>query len=249
MIEAKNLSIGYDKKPLQKQIDFNLDKGSFCALIGPNGVGKTTLLKTLLGWQKPLQGELFMSGKNLNNLSALQLSHKVSVVWSSHNIPENLKVSELLQMGRQPHTNWWGRLTSIDTKIIETVQDDLRIKSMLTKPCGSLSDGELQRVLIAKAMIQDTEIILLDEPTSHLDVGYQIEIIELLKTIAQHQQKILLFSTHQIELALKTCTNVLVFAKEKNLFGNPKEIKKDPNFIHLFKSNGLVFSNADDRFI
>ncbi|WP_300728864.1 ABC transporter ATP-binding protein [uncultured Bacteroides sp.] len=206
VIEAKNLSIGYANRHKQEvvhsQLDFCLYRGELTCLLGANGAGKSTLLRTLAGVQKPLRGELKLLGQPIQNYSEKERSRTIGIVLTDKTQAGGLTVRELVALGRQPHTGFFGRLNLKDNEIIDYALDAVGIAHKASKYTAELSDGERQKVMIAKALVQECPLILLDEPTAFLDVVSRIEIMHLLHQLAQKEQKAILLSTHDIEQAL-----------------------------------------------
>lgn len=199
-IELKSVSIGYDK-PLQEDISMSFKKGSFVALIGRNGKGKTTLLKTLIGFIPKLNGEILIGDKQLEEISNIDLSKQISLVLTERNFDSNLYVRDVLALGRTPYLGLSFKLTEADITVIDRVVDQIRIEHFLDRKLSDLSDGEKQKVLLARALVQETDVIILDEPTAHLDNPNRHELFQFLKQLAHEQNRTIILSTHEIELA------------------------------------------------
>ena len=247
-IDIQNLAVGYPYLTVAAQIVFTLPEGSLCAIVGVNGIGKSTLLRTLAGLQPQLQGEIRIDGKALATYTPTELARKLAVVLTQPIATKNLTVKELIALGRQPHTNWWGTLVEGDVaKISESIQL-FSLDEIANKKCFELSDGQLQRVLIARAMAQDTPVILLDEPTTHLDLSHKVEIFKRLQQLAHEHKKTILFTTHEIELAIQLCDNMLLLDGENNPFGAPCELIEEGHFERLFPSELVQFDRATGTF-
>lgn len=173
-------------------------------LVGQNGVGKSTLIRTLCGLHPPLSGKIELDGNPISHYSRSAISKKIGVVLTGKPDSLNLSVLELIALGRHPHTGWLGVLRESDKKIIEASITQMEINYIATKKLFELSDGQLQKVMIARALAQDADLIILDEPTSHLDLKNKIEVLELLRKIAKTGKGILI-STHEIQLASQVC--------------------------------------------
>ncbi len=169
------------------------------------------------------------------------MASKVSVVLTESIASKNLSVYELLALGRQPYTNWLGKLADTDVFIINKSIALLELEPFLDKKCFQLSDGQLQRALIARALIQDTDIILLDEPTTHLDLYHKVQILKLLKSIAHKTNKVILFTSHEIELAIQLCDKMLILDGRENAFNEPCKLIKNKNFDSLFPADTISF--------
>jgi len=223
VLSAKDLSIGYTSKKqlniIASDITMQLEKGNLIGLIGINGSGKSTLLRTLSGLQIPLSGKVMLENKSLSEFAPLELATKLSVVLTKQGISKNLSVSELIALGRQPYTNWIGTLSEKDKDTVVKALHLTETYELKDKKCYELSDGQLQRVLIARALAQDTKIILLDEPMTHLDLHHKAALLKLLVKITQEQKKTIVFSTHDIEYALKICDKI--YRRKKSFLKNP----------------------------
>ncbi len=251
-LSTHNLTVGYAQKgtkiPIVSNISLDLQAGALIGLIGINGSGKSTLLRTLASIQEPLSGTISIQETIIKELTPNERAKQVSVVLTNQAISKNLSVTELVSLGRQPYINW---LDALDTTNLEIVQDAMTATSCAAyqnKKCYELSDGQLQRVLIARALAQDTPIILLDEPLSHLDLHHKAAILKLLKRIAQEQQKTILFSTHDIELVLPLCDNLLVLKEGHCTTGSPQELIAQKAFDTLFPSEHISFDAETARF-
>ncbi|PRX54419.1 ABC transporter ATP-binding protein [Flagellimonas meridianipacifica] len=241
ILNVDNLSIGYPSITIAKNISFSLEKGSLCAIVGINGVGKSTLLRTLGGLQAKKSGEIEIDNQKLESLSTLQLAQKRSMVLTEQTTSKNLTVQELIALGRQPHTNWLGRLSTNDKKRIQQSIRTFLLDKLRYRKCHELSDGQFQRVLIARAMAQDTPLILLDEPTTHLDLHHKVQILKLLQQLAHEQNKTILFTTHEIDLAIQTCDSMLILDGNQNPFGEPCQLIEEKHFNTLFPSDMVQF--------
>ena len=207
VIEAENLSIGYRdgskaRQELYDSLTFSLYRGELTCLLGTNGAGKSTLLRTLGASQPALSGTLFLEGRSLYDYSATEISRRIGLVLTDRSLAGGLRVRELVALGRYPYTGFFGRLNRSDEKIVEYSLDRVGIKHKASDYFSELSDGERQKVMIAKALAQECPVVLLDEPTAFLDVPSRIEIISLLRELATAEKKTILFSTHDMEQAL-----------------------------------------------
>ncbi|MDD6001506.1 MAG: ABC transporter ATP-binding protein [Bacteroidales bacterium] len=204
ILTTHSLSIGYSKqKPLISDLNLNLRSGALTILTGENGTGKSTLLKTITKIIKPLDGKIFVNGIDLSQISAAQMAENAAVVLTDRLSSENFTALEVISFGRSPYTGFFGRLSQKDYSIIKGVAEDLKIEQLLNLNFYELSDGQKQKVLIAKALAQQTEIIILDEPTAFLDFKAKDEIFALLKKIAAQKNIAILVSTHDIYQAAK----------------------------------------------
>ncbi len=199
------------------------------------------MLRTLGNFQPKISGTIEIEGKELYSYNEIQIASKISVVLTEPIASKNLSVYELLALGRHPYTNWLGKLAADDISIINNSISLLELESFLDKKCFQLSDGQLQRVLIARALIQDTNIILLDEPTTHLDLYHKVQILKLLKSIAHKTNKIILFTSHEIELAIQLCDKMLILDGRENAFNEPCKLIENKKFDSLFPADTISF--------
>lgn len=251
-LEVKNLSIGYRSKGIttavSRDINFKVHQGQLVGIIGINGIGKTTLLRTLAGMQHSLEGIVNIDGKPVQAYSAKGLSTLLSVVLTEPLPTRNLNVWELVSLGRQPYTNWLGKLEHHDREIVQQVLSRLRLDSLADKKCYELSDGQMQKVLLARALTQDTPIMVLDEPTTHLDLLNKVEILKLLQEIARNMNKLVIFSSHEIELAIQLCDTLCVLKGQNADFGPPRELIRNGTFNQLFPSDTLSFDPSSGTY-
>jgi iron complex transport system ATP-binding protein len=245
ILKTNNLSVGYRTKSevirIAKNIDLNIAEGELVGLIGVNGVGKSTLLRSLSGVQPALEGEIQIMDKSLKEISPELLAQTISVVLTEQPISKNLSVSELIALGRQPYTNWIGTLSRNDKDKIQSALELVNIESLKHKRCFELSDGQLQKVLIGRALAQDTPLIILDEPTTHLDMYHQAYVLKLLKRLTTETNKSILFATHEINLALQLCDKMIVMDKKNVHIGTPNELIEQQVFSNIFPSDLIYF--------
>ncbi|MFK7812799.1 MAG: ABC transporter ATP-binding protein [Maribacter sp.] len=247
-IAAKDLSIGYKSVTVASDISFNSHSGELIGIIGINGIGKSTLLRTLGKIQPSISGSISIDGKALDSYESADLASKISVVLTEPLASKNLTVQELIALGRQPYTNWIGTLTEQDkSKITEAIQM-LQLEDLSYKKCYELSDGQLQRVLIARALAQDTSIILLDEPTTHLDLYHKVQILKLLKSITQETNKTILFTSHEIEMVIQLCDKLFVLKETNSSFGKPSQLIEQGDFDNLFPTDTVSFDKTTSTF-
>lgn len=225
-----------------------MNKGELVAIVGVNGIGKSTLLRTLCGFQPELMGSVHINGDELSTIEPQYLAQQISVVLTEPIASKNMSVKELLALGRQPYTNWLGSLSKKDISIIADSVSLMELTPFLNKKCFELSDGQLQRVMIARALVQDTSIILLDEPTTHLDLYHKVQIFKLLKSIAHKTDKTVLFTSHEIELAIQLCDKMLILDGQTNPFEQPCKLIENNCFDTLFPSDTISFDAVTGSF-
>ncbi len=215
--------------------------GTLTGIIGVNGSGKSTLLRTLGKLQPSLSGSIDIHGVPIAKHTPKALATAISLVLTETVPAKNLTVAELISLGRQPYTNWIGALSLTDKEIISRAMAMVELNELQQKKCFELSDGQLQKVMIARALAQDTDIMLLDEPTTHLDMYHKVQVLKLLQTIAQSTQKTILFTTHEIGLALQLCDAMLIIDHKTNPFGTPATLIKQQHITNLFPQDILYF--------
>ena len=203
MISLQILTVGYGEKAILSDINQTLEPGRLVCLLGSNGVGKSTILRTLAGFLQPLAGKVLLDGKDLSSLSLSQRSKTVSIVLTERVGVPYMKVADLVGMGRSPYTGFFGKLTKEDRQIIGEAIEMVGISSLAERTIDTLSDGERQKAMLAKALAQQTPVILLDEPTAFLDFHAKISMLRLMQKLAHETNKIILMSTHDVEMALR----------------------------------------------
>ncbi|WP_322931416.1 ABC transporter ATP-binding protein [Arenibacter sp. GZD-96] len=222
--------------------------GELMAIVGINGIGKSTLLRTLGNVQPKLSGSIHVDDTPIEHYSQAQLAQKISVVLTEPLASKNMTVWELVALGRQPYTNWIGNLSANDIHKINDALALVEIMPLKERPCYELSDGQLQRTLIARALAQDTSIMLLDEPTTHLDLYHKAHVLTLLKSIAHQTQKAILFTTHEIDLAIQLCDTMLLMEKDTMHFGQPCELIASKTFESIFPEDTIQFDATTGSF-
>ena len=250
ILTTHKLSIGYSKNGqtdiVQTELELQLRAGELVCLIGPNGTGKSTLLRTLTGLQKPLSGKTLIDGKELTKLKQREKAMLIALVLTDRIDIENATVYNVVSLGRHPHSNWWGSITEEEDKIIQKAIEMVHLEHKKHHNINELSDGERQRVMIAKALAQDTPIIMLDEPTAHLDLPNRVEIMLLLHRLAHKTDKAILLSTHELDLALQAADRIWLISSERGVeFGVPEDLVFNGSFNHAFESKSYYF-NADN---
>lgn len=204
-ITLSNLSIGYTRKTVASGLNATFNEGELTCLLGPNGIGKSTLLRTMMSLQKPLSGEIIycdeMERRDITAMPRNEVAKTISIVITEKPDADNLTVAEIVGMGRNPYTGFWGTLSDEDRKMVAEVIETVGMTRYTDTPVSQLSDGELQKVMTAKALAQSTPIMLLDEPTSFLDFQSKVEMMSLLKNLAHDMGKTIILSTHDLTLA------------------------------------------------
>ena len=253
-LEISKLEIGYPRKsgaPLTVAgpIDIDMQPGELHCLLGPNGVGKSTLLRTLAGIQPALNGGVSILGEALLEVHKKKLARMLSVVLTDRIGYGNLTSYELISLGRTPHTGWFGNLNQKDKETIDWAIHSTHTAHLASKSIHELSDGERQKVMIARALAQDTPVILLDEPTAHLDLPNRVEIIKLLRNLARKTEKAIVMSTHELDLALQAADQIWLMTHENQLFcGAPEDLVLKDIFGKVFTREGVAFDKQHGVF-
>lgn len=223
MLQTQQLTIGYPSKIILENLNLLLEKGKLTALLGINGAGKSTLLRTIAGVQKPIAGEVFLSyndsqknqKKSIQKLSKKEIARKISLVLTEQSATTRLTVRELIALGRYPHTSWSGSFDSQDKKMIDWALEAVSMNKYADIPIGELSDGLRQKTMIGRALAQEGDILILDEPTAHLDLVNRSEVMLLLSQIATEFDKAILVSTHELDLILQIAHTLWLISSEK----------------------------------
>ena len=214
IISLSQLSVGYSlSHPVISDINLELRSGQLACLIGENGIGKSTLLKTLTGFLPKLKGSLLLGNRDINSFSQRELARQVSIVLTQKPDVQNLTIEEIIGLGRSPYTGFFGRLRTEDRKVVDDAIATMGIEKLRGRMIQTLSDGERQKVMIAKALAQETSIILLDEPTAFLDFPSKAETFQSLQRMAHERDKLILLSTHDLELAVRFADSLLEVKK------------------------------------
>ncbi|SHG05167.1 iron complex transport system ATP-binding protein [Flavobacterium micromati] len=253
ILKASQINIGYSHKKekivVASDISISLEKGKLIALIGANGVGKSTLLKTITGILKPLSGNVLLNEKKITAYDPLELAQNLSIVLTEKLPPSNLTVFELIALGRQPYTNWIGKLTATDLSKVNEAMELTQISHLADKKHYEISDGQLQKVLIARALAQDTPLIILDEPTTHLDLLHKVSLFKLLKKLTQETEKCILFSTHDIDMAIQLSDEMIIMTPEIVIQDEPCNFISKGIFATLFNDEHIIFDQEKGKFI
>ncbi|MBO9617327.1 MAG: ABC transporter ATP-binding protein [Dyadobacter sp.] len=254
IVETRSLAIGYRSSGIERTVAANLDlqlrPGSLVCLLGSNGAGKSTLMRTLSGLQPALTGDITIDGSPLHTLKPAELAQKLSLVLTDRVDAGNLTAREVVALGRTPYTGWLGTLTKADHFQIAQSIEQTGITTLLDRHMHQLSDGERQKVMLARALSQDTPLILLDEPTAHLDLPNRVEMMRLLHTLARDTYKAILLSTHELDLALQTADELwLMHPDGKILAGLPEDLVLSGAFEATFARNGFSFDRTTGTFI
>ncbi|MDH5597636.1 MAG: ABC transporter ATP-binding protein [Cyclobacteriaceae bacterium] len=239
IISGKDLSVGYDSGIILSGINFTLSPGKLVCLMGPNGAGKSTLLKSISGILKIKEGILEIQGKSIRSYPPGALAKIISTVLTEKPSASNLSVYELVELGRYPHTNWRAITTETDDKKISDAIRLTGIGSLVRQPLYTLSDGQLQKALIARALAQDCPVMILDEPTHHLDMNNRIEVMQLLSSLAHQSGKAIIMTTHELDTAVQMADELwLINAEKKLVRGIPEDVILSGELDKAFPTKG-----------
>jgi iron complex transport system ATP-binding protein len=249
ILETRGLSTGY--RPARRapvyltcDLDATLHAGELVCLIGPNGAGKTTLLRTLAGLHPPIAGSILLAGQPLARLPASERARRIGVVLTERTAPRLMSGSALVALGRHPHTDWTGRLTAHDLAVVQRAVTAVGAGDYAARPLAEMSDGQRQKLWIARALAQEAQLILLDEPTAYLDLPRRVEIMRLLKELAHTGGCAILLSTHDLDLALRTADRIWLLSGGRMAIGAPEDLVLNGAFQAAFHSEGVVFDTA-----
>jgi iron complex transport system ATP-binding protein len=247
ILQTRDLYVGYEQYSGPKDgvvygpLNTEIHKPEMIGIIGRNGIGKSTLLRTLTGIQHAIRGTVMIRGKEISKISRSDRARLISYVSTEAVHVQNLRVKELVSMGRFPYTNWFGKLTQADNEIIDDSIEQTGISCFLEKPVYQLSDGERQKVMIARALAQDTPVIILDEPTAFLDLPARHETIRLLNNLSRHKNKLIIFSTHDLSIAMDEVDKLWLMTDDGLLEGAPEDLLMNQGFRKLFNNSDLDF--------
>ena len=255
-IILSNLSIGYQGKAAGRRVTGNdndvrvvasgitaaIRQGELTCLLGANGVGKSTLLRTLSAFQPKLDGSISINGREISDFTDKELSKMIGVVLTEKPDIRNMTSRELVALGRSPYTGFWGTLRDDDWQVVDDAISIVGIQALSDRMIHTLSDGERQKVMIAKALAQQTPVIYLDEPTAFLDFPSKVEMMQLLRRLAREEQKTIFLSTHDFELALQVSDTLWMMAKGGQLsIGTPQELAADGALARYVERPGITF--------
>ncbi|MCL3782166.1 ABC transporter ATP-binding protein [Prolixibacteraceae bacterium JC049] len=246
ILKTDSLTIGYlqngEKRVVQSNLKLEIRPGEMVCLIGPNGSGKSTLMRTMAGLQPALDGYTYIDEKTVKSRSFKEMARLLSMVLTDPMSVGNLTVYQVVSLGRYPHNNWFGTLSKKDKAIIKEALEKVHLLDYADKYVAEMSDGEKQRTLIAKALAQDTPLIMLDEPTAHLDLPNRVDIMQLLRGLALKTQKAIVLSTHELDLALQAADRIWLMDKNQPILtGTPEDLVLNGDFERTFGSGNFDF--------
>ncbi len=249
-LKTEDLCVGYDNKPLISDINIGIEKGEILTLIGPNGSGKSTILKSITKHLSMISGVVYIDKKNLNEMSNKETATKISVVLTEKIKPEMMNCYDVVASGRYPYTNYFGKLTKHDHEVIYDSLEKVHAVDLAEREFSAISDGQRQRIMLARAICQEPEIIILDEPTSFLDIRHKIELLEILRKMSREKNITVVMSLHEIDLAPKISDKVMCVKGDTiSRFGTPGEIFKEEIINELYSisegSYNMIFGSVE----
>ena len=243
ILTAAPLHVGYGSRVVISDVEIRAMRGQVICLLGPNGAGKSTILRTLAGLLAPVEGAVEVEGTDLRHMSKKELARKMSLVLTDAVSPSLMTVYQLLSLGRTPYTNFLGKLSAEDKAVIEESLAVVGASALRHRYYGELSDGEKQKVMIARALVQEPELIILDEPTSHLDIKHKVEVIRVLQKLSNERHITCILSLHDIDLALKGCQTVLLVHDGHVVAqGTPEDVVRDGMIAQLYDMTDARFN-------
>jgi len=244
IIEIEKLSLGYRAKKVIEELNLSFEAGEFCALLGPNGAGKSTLLKALIGYLPPLSGRILLSGKDLTRWQKQELAKTISLIPQDFQLQFDYTVEEIVLMGRFPYLGLWQKYSDEDKKIVGEVLEKLDLTQMKDELYSQLSGGERRRVSIARALAQQTEILLLDEAFANLDINHQLEIMQILSEINRQAGKLIILVSHNINLSAEYCQRIVLMKNGKVMAdGKPAQIITSQNLEKVYQAKLEIIQN------
>ncbi|HDF2489144.1 ABC transporter ATP-binding protein [Clostridioides difficile] len=244
MLKTNNLSVGYNNKVVISNINVEVKNGEILCLLGSNGAGKTTLLRSLSKLISPIKGEIYLNGVNINCISRKALSKKMALVLTNRLLGDLMTVQDIVNIGRYPYTGFFGSLSKKDLIMVDEALESVDALHLKKRYFDELSDGEKQKVLVARALVQEPEIIILDEPTTHLDIKHRLELINILKKLNKEKSISVILSLHEIDIALKSCDKVALIKNNKVIaYGQPEDVVDEDIINSLYELDDKNFNS------
>ena len=252
MIKLDKLTTGYTTKgalkEISKELNLTIEKGSLVGILGCNGIGKSTLLKTIAGFESPLSGSVQINNQMIHEMGPKNRAQNLSVVLTERTLSSDLLGIEVIQLGRQPYTNWIGSQSKKDEELIFKIIGQLNIGQLVKQTLKTMSDGEIQKILLARALAQDTAVILLDEPSTHLDLYNKAQLFQQIKLTVQEDHKTILFTSHDLNTSIQICDKILLLLKNQLEYGSPDELIKKGVFQNIFPEETVGFDPFQKQF-
>lgn len=248
-LELRSFVIGYGKSELMPPLNASSRKGELVALIGRNGIGKSTLLRTIAGLQPPLAGDALLEGLSLEGKNAAQLAKRMGYLSTEMINAQQMTVFEIVALGRYPHTGWLGNLDTHDREVISRALSLAGLSGYENRMAGEISDGERQKAMIARILAQDTPVMIMDEPTAFLDIASRYEILHLLHSLTKNEAKTIIFSTHDLHMAISQSDRMWLLDGNGIAEGAPEDLVLSGALGHLFETEHVRFETASGNFV
>jgi ABC-type cobalamin/Fe3+-siderophores transport system ATPase subunit len=246
MLKIENLTVAYDSRRILHGVSLNVDAGEIVTLIGPNGAGKSTLIRAVSGVVPIESGEIWIDGQSLRRMSTMARARRLAVVPQARNLPPAFTVYESVLMGRTPYLGWFGRAEAADHERVRYALERTQMKSMAERRVGELSGGEQQRVLLARALAQDTPALLLDEPITHLDLQHRERLIRLIRELAIHKELAVLMVLHDLNLASMYADRIALLVDGRfDTIGTPPEVLTEANLTRVYEISVRVIPHPE----
>ncbi|MCC0630707.1 ABC transporter ATP-binding protein [Clostridioides sp. ES-S-0108-01] len=244
MLRTNNLSVGYNKKVVVSDINIEVKNGEILCLLGSNGAGKTTILRSLSKLITPIKGDIYLNDIDVNHISRKALSKKMALVLTNRLLGDLMTVQDIVNIGRYPYTGFFGSLSKKDLILVDEALESVDALHLKKRYFDELSDGEKQKVLVARALVQEPEIIILDEPTTHLDIKHRLELINILKKLSKEKSISVILSLHEIDIALKSCDKVALIKNNKVIaYGQPEDVVDEDIINSLYELDDKNFNS------
>jgi len=249
-LQTRDLSIGYRRRPpVLQHLDLAVEPGEMVCLIGSNGIGKSTLLRTLAGMQPPVSGSVIVGGTDIKTMSAGELARHMAVILTERVSIGAMPAQRLVELGRYPHVDWSGHLEERDHRVVREAITAVGAEHLAERDINELSDGERQRIMIARALAQEPAVLLLDEPSAFLDISARVEIVAMLRQLARKRGVAVILSSHDLELSLRTADTIwLVEGQGRVHVGAPEDLLANGSIAAAFSRGDILFAPADRTF-
>lgn len=243
IININKINVGYEKKVVVEDLSLEGIRGQMICLLGPNGAGKSTVIRTITGLLSPVEGIVYIFGSNISDVKKSELAKTMAIVLTDNSDLGLLTVKEIVSMGRYPHTNHFGKLMEHDEIKVDEALEYVSASNLKDRYYSNLSDGEKQKVMIARALAQEPQILVLDEPTSHLDVRHKVEVVSILNKLCLEKNMTVILSLHDIDLAIKGCRKILMIQDGKVISqGSPEDVVKNGTIQDLYNIKGAKYN-------
>jgi iron complex transport system ATP-binding protein len=247
-LEVKNISLSYGRCQVVRDLTFSLQTGELVGLIGPNGCGKTSIIKAVSRVLRPDSGQILLDGKDLRHISRSDLARRIGVVPQNPLLPDTFTVAEIVLLGRNPHLGWLRSESQSDLVIVRSAMERTGISHLAERRMGELSGGERQRVTIARVLAQEPQAVLLDEPTANLDISHQIEVLDLIKSLCLEKKLAVLIALHDLNLAAQYCDRLILMGEGRiHAEGSPQAVITAANIKNVYAADSFVYPHPENK--